>query len=458
MPKLDLNVRPQPHVAARGTNEDKKVGTKRLDPVDVRPHNRFDSRFDGTRASSSTAGFSRLSGHRGTEESASGFALMERLSKMSSKAKRGLVAAAIGFTLLLPPGVGQMMHPGMPSAASPIAMQMQQKSALPGADAIKHNVDVARSRVPGGAGADRADAVRNVIHVFQDAQGKTAKAHALDGKAHQTLDQLKQTVGLDARMGYAVDWYWFGVPASNAAYHAGATDTKTLDGFVGAMDQATQLAHAGAREEVSKLLAAENPAYASLHTHYEQETARLQTGKQLLAVADGAISALNRASNAITMRNVTPRTVSVDDYETRTVGTGKDAHSERVKVGSHEELNPTWAMWNTMAIAAKADAESGIHQLNQDVKSAAAELGLAQQGDINADLIGALDFFGQPSFLIWSFDSSDVSQAHDKAVELRGALDQRVSEIQQVHDNLQTQVNHQIDLRWDALMAPVGQS
>jgi hypothetical protein len=80
------------------------------------------------------------------------------------------------------------------------------------------------------------------------------------------------------------------------------------------------------------------------------------------------------------------------------------------------------------------------------------------EGSVDANLIGVLDFFGQPSFLIWSFDRADVGNARDHATQLRSRIDVKIGQIKTVHDQLLSQVNQHIDARWDQLTASVPRS
>jgi hypothetical protein len=403
----------------------------------------------------SSSGFSRLNGSVGTQESKAGFGLLSLTNKwhsLTDKAQKTLATAALGFMLLVPPGVGQMMNPGVPQAKlSPVAMQMQQKAELPSGAQIQAEAQSLRSHIPQGVGPQRESAVLKVMQSYERSSAKTEKARALVGDAHKTLGELKSTVALDAKMGYAVDWYWFGVPEHHANFHAGTADVGVLDRDLKGMDAGVASARSTARESVSDLLRAESAPYASLHADYKHETNKLERATQIHTLADQAVSSLTTASHAVMMRNVTPRTITVDDYTTNDKG-------ERVRSGSHEETNPTWTMWNLAAIAAKASAEANVKHLNTAVKDAAQLLELNPK-QVDANLIGALDFFGHPSFLVWSFDSGDVSRATDAAKDLRTSISVKLDQIRPVQQKLEREVNQQIDARWTQLKdGPIGNS
>ncbi len=385
-------------------------------------------------------------GARAGESSRLGFNFFNLAQNLTDHAKKAVVASVVGFTLLLPPVVGQFMHPGIPHAASPVAEQTLEAHELPTAAALGQQIKDARAQIPQGTGAAREDAIRNVIHIYDNTQVGAAKLDQTDQAAHAKMADVRKTVSWDAKAGTAVDLYWFGIPAQNAAYHAGKADLGPLDAQTKNLHQALTTARSDAREEVSNLLIAESGSYAQLHKNYDGVKLRYETAEKLVAQAQDAHSALSSAASTIAMRNMTPQTITV--HHSHTEGMGKDAHT--VNDPDTQETNPTYTMYATMAISEKATAEEKVRQLNADVNSAKAILGV--DANIKANLIGVLDFIGQPSFGWWSFDASDVSSTESEVSRLEGAMQGVANTLKPTLDDLQHQVDVQIDARWDKLM------
>jgi hypothetical protein len=386
--------------------------------------------------------------------SAEGFGLLASLGRATGKQ---LAAAAFGFALLMPPIVGQVMHPGAsPSTAvkSPIAMQLQQKSDVTSGASVRGQLQGAVSKVPGGVGAAREDAIRNVIGVVDRAQLQTQKAHALLSDASRAMESLKRDVCADARMGFVVDLYWFGVPDAHHVYHEGRSDLSQTQAFVSDLDAAATMARAAARNEVSKLLTDESPAFAQLKTTHAHVGHQLDVAKQIEGLANRAGDKLESTAHYITLRNITPQTVTVDDYETRvTKNADGTSSSERVRVGSHEEENPSWRSYSNLALVAKADAEGAIRELNGVIKASRGLFPSTELGRADAKLISVFDFIGQPSFGVWSYDSFSVQDAkrHVQQLEVAGA--RLVGNIQPEFNRLDTDMNRQITARYDVIAA-----
>ncbi|MBK6687103.1 MAG: hypothetical protein IPG45_21725 [Deltaproteobacteria bacterium] len=402
------------------------------------------------------SGFERVSGGHestevsgGTKASKSGFDLIGGYQRLTQRGKQAAIASAVGFLLLLPPGVGQLMHPGVPKASSsPVAMLMAEKSELPTGARIRAEVDRFQSEVPwGGTGPARKLAIREMIDHHDRVTQLDGRISGIASDAASLIEALKAEVGLDAKLGYGADWYWFGVPPQHATYHAGVSDNQGIQSHAQGVRQALGYAREVTRNEVSKLLIDESPAYKQLHAKYTHEKNRLEAATGIRALADEASDALSTASHAITMRNLTPKTVEEPVYEDRT---RSDGTSERVQTGTRTVDNPAWDSWNLIAIAAKSRAEGRIRELNRATQAHSQLLGIGAQG-VAADLIGVWDFFRQPSFGIWSFDSFDVDAAKSKTDGLRGAMDVLIVQIRRVHDPLKAEVNAAIDARWKDL-------
>jgi hypothetical protein len=379
-----------------------------------------------------------------------GFQLLERYRGMTQRARQATVAAAAGFLLLLPPGVGQLMHPGTSTGQSPLAMMVSEKAEQPTGARVRQGTSRLAAEVPGGTGHARELALRAMID-HHDASARSAgQLEALSGDAAAQMARLREAVGLDARMGYAADWYWFGVPDDHARYHAGVDDARAITDQATDVRAAVREARASTRHQISELLRAESPEYADLHRAYTHEKLRLTRATEIRDQADAASDALGTASHAVTMRNLTPRTKQEDVYQTRTTRNADGTtRTEQVKTGTRTVDNPDWHMWNTLAIAAKARAEGKIHELNASVRAHRELLGI--DGQVDADLIGAWDFLGHPSFFVWSFDSGDVSRAREGADRMVGVMNGLIRQIHVVHDPLERKVEAAISERWDEL-------
>lgn len=408
------------------------------------------SGFDGLTKSRDISG-TRTEVQGRSTASKSGFALLDGFRQLKQSTRRAVTASAIGFMLLVPPGVGQLMHPGAPTAASPLALMMSEKSEIPTGARIRAEANQLRAQIPGGIGASRELALVALIEHYDRSVRSGREISALSSDAAQQINALKEAVGLDARMGYAVDLYWFGVPQDHAAFHAGVGDARAIADQASDVGAALSEVRAGARAEVSDLLRAESPEYAALHAEYSHEKSRLSAATRIRDLADEASDALGTASNAITMRNLTPRTIQEDVYETRsTKNADGTTSSERVKTGTRTVDNPSWHTWNTLAIASKARAEGKIRGLNEAIGTHRELLGI-DGGGLSADLITAWDFFGQPSFFVWSFDSQDVDRAEQAADRMIGEMNGLMRQIHTVLDPLERQVESRIDARWSEL-------
>jgi hypothetical protein len=421
-------------------------------------------------ASAATSGFDGLSGRRsdargrygsgtgGTTSSAAGYGLMQRLAD-GWKHKRGaMVAGALGFALLIPPLTGQLMHPGLSPdgpVRSPVAVQlMQQQEEVASPAMIGRAVQEARSAIPDGTGPSRDAAVTGLIQVAIDAQQQGRQARSLSSEAAKTMQALEAEVGLDARLGFVADVYWFGVPDAHHVYHQGDRDAGAIASGAQAIGSAADRAVATARGEVRDLLYETSPSFKTTADRFDVVHARFEIAQHLQQLAKTASDELASAENFIMLRNVTPKTVTVEDYETRTT-TNADGSTttEEVHVGSHEEPNPAWATYNAAAILAKANAESAIRALNSAVGTAKSVFPESELAKVDTDLIGFLDFFGHPSFLLWSFDSMDVDAAQAKVGDLRDAATELVGSIRPEHTQLKNKIESTITMKWDALLA-----
>lgn len=142
------------------------------------------------------------------------------------------------------------------------------------------------------------------------------------------------------------------------------------------------------------------------------------------------------------------------DYETRvTMNADGTSSSERVRVGSHEEENPTWRSYSNLALIAKADAEGAIRELNGLIKGSRDLFPSTDLGRADAHLVTMFDFIGQPSFGLWSYDSFSVRDAERNVQALEVGAARLVGNIQPEFNRLDADMNHQITVRYDGLAA-----
>jgi hypothetical protein len=279
------------------------------------------------------------------------------------------------------------------------------------------------------------------------------------------MTKLKQSVAGDAQLGYAVDLYWFGVPDAHQTFHQGKDELRGLQQFDSALDKAATAQRGVARGAVSDLLAAEQPAYRALKAEHDHVQAKLTTARDLVRLAGSAGDRLREAEHAVTMRNITPRTQTVDVYESRTVSDGVDAkgnpktRTEQVKTGTREDPNPAWHVYNNLAMSTKRGAERAMHELNGAVAAARSLFPSAALAQVDGDLAVVLDYFGQPTFAMWSLDSMQIDDLQDSVKTLHVAAGRLVGQTEQQFAPLHEAVNQQIDARWEALtQAPVPRS
>jgi hypothetical protein len=284
--------------------------------------------------------------------------------------------------------------------------------------------------------------------VYDNSVKQADKANALLSEADKTMAALRNSVPFDARAGFPVDLYWFGVPKENHVYHQGNRDLKATSSFTNKLDEAVNGARAAARGAVSDLLVDESPAYASLKSEHDLVGAKLDVSKKIVSLADQAGRALDDAERYIRLRNMTSETVTVDDYTTLE---NSDGTTSQVRSGSHEETNPDWEMYDRFAYRAKRDSEGLIRELNGTVVAASTLLPPSELRQIDANLVGAFGFFREPSFGAWSFDSFSVDDAQRQVQHMEVAGAKLVGQFQGPFDRLDGQVNQQIDTRWQAL-------
>jgi hypothetical protein len=382
--------------------------------------------------------------------SRAGFLLLERYRGLSQGARKATVAAAAGFLLLLPPVGGQLMHPGAPKAQSPLAMMVSEKASQPTGARVRQETARLATQVPGGKGHARELALRAMIDHHDSSARSAGRLEALSGDAAKQLARLRETVGLDARMGYAVDCYWFGVPDEHARYHAGIGDARTITDQAADVRSAAREARASTRQQISEFLKEESPAYAELHRAFSHEKLRLTRATEVRDQAGAASDALGTASHAVMMRNLTSRTKEEDVYTTRiTRNRDGTTSTTQVKTGTRTVDNPDWHTWNMLAVAAKARAESRVHELNVSVRANRELLGI--DGRVGADLLGIWDALGHPSFLVWSFDSGDVSRGREASDAMVRQLNGLIRRVHGVLDPLEQKVEAALTARWDQL-------
>jgi hypothetical protein len=269
------------------------------------------------------------------------------------------------------------------------------------------------------------------------------------------MAQLRQQVGWDAKLGLVADVYWFGVPDLHATFHKGGDDTQTLVALDADVRAAALEARTSTRAEIGRLLYVESPSFKSTSDRFDIVHTQLTAAESIESSAERAYDALSTAESLVTLRNVTPQTVTVADYaDVPTTGADGKVTTTRQQVGSHQEPNPAYAIANAAAVAGKLEAEARVKEMNETINAQRDNLPQGQLRGVDANLVGLLDLFGQPRFLVWSFDSYDIDQAKDQVSDLRGAAHAAAESVRPEHTRLDRSINRSIDMRWDALQSP----
>lgn len=390
----------------------------------------------------------------GRDTSTVGFGLLSRWEHMGQRTQRALAAAAMGFALLLPPVTGQIINPGLTQreVPSPIAVQLVQQSKLKSGPDIRNDVSVALAGAAQKTGAARESALTKVIAAVNAADEQVRRSDAVAGEAGQKMQALRAQIPWDAQhLGFVGDLYWFGVPSANMSFHQGADDASRLTMQQQDVRAAATEAKASARAAIAELLKDESPSFRKTSERFAHVDGQYQETLRVEKLAERAHAELDGAGRAIMLRNLTPKTVTVQDYRTETKVVDGKTVTEQVPAGSHEEPNPAYAAMNAAAVAQKAQAESAVRELSAALPRLRALVPEAQLRDVDANLIGFLDFVGQPSFGLWSFDSGDVDAAKAKVSELEGGLHQLAASIAPERNSLDAKIQRAIDLRWDSL-------
>jgi hypothetical protein len=389
---------------------------------------------------SSTAERARVTAGQSAATSAvDGFAALND-APVDDKAKTG---SAFGFASLL------RLFKSVPAAKSPVALQIQQKGAFNDADAVRNAMSTAMSRVKASGGAA---AVGQVVQVVNKAEAQAEKAKHLVDNAAANTEALKANVGLDARLGRVIDWLWFGIPEAHRAYHDSKKDLKASTAFTTELQQAVGTTRTEARSAVGTLLAQENPAVAALTTQRNDVATRLQIAQRLHTLADSAASDLSSADHYIRQRNSTSRTVDVPVFETRTTTDANGVtNEEKVQVGTREESNSTYESYEAQANRAKSSAESTLRELKGVVDVARRLFPDHELQDLGSTSLTTFDFFAQPSFGSWSYDSSEVSAAETRVNALANDARSLEQKLEPALAGLNSKLNAHIDDRWQSL-------
>jgi hypothetical protein len=401
-------------------------------------------------ADQSSAGFGLLSGAQSTLASA-----WHGLANAPRQTQRALTASALGFLLLFPPTAGQIMHPGVGNipTASPVATQLAQGAEIKPGQELRAELARARARVPAETGVAREAALRGMIRVTADADGQAHAADRLVGDAGRRIAQLREQVGWDAKLGLVADVYWFGVPDTHATFHKGGDDTQTLVALDADVRAAALEARTSTRAEIGRLLSVESPSFKSTSDRFDIVHTQLTAAESIESSARRAHDALSTAESLVIVRNSTPPTITVADYaDVPSTGADGKVTMTRQQVGSHQEPNPGYAAANAAAIAGKLEAEARVKEMNETINAQRENLPQQLRG-VDVNLVGLLDFFARPRFLVWSFDSYDIVRVKEQVSELRGAAHAAAESVRPEHTRLDRSLNRSIDMRWDALQS-----
>lgn len=434
---------------------------------------RATSRVSGTSAYEGLTARGRVdvtthrSGQAATDQSSAGFGLLSRaqsvvasaqhaLANASQQTRRVITASALGFMLLIPPTAGQLLHPGVgnTTTTSPVATQLAQKAEIKTGGELRAELARARARVPAETGVAREDALRGMISVTEGADRQAQAADRLVGDAGRQMAQLREQVGWDAQLGLVADVYWFGVPDLHATFHKGGDDTQTLVALDADVRAAALEARTSTRTEIGRLLYVESPSFKATRDRFDVVHTQLTAAESIESSAQRAYDALSTAESLVTLRNVTPQTITVADYaDVPSTGADGKVTTTRQQVGSHQEPNPGYAVANAAAVAGKLAAEARVREMNEIINAQRDNLPQGQLRGVDVDLVGLLDLFGQPRFLAWSFDSYDIDQAKEQVSELRAAAHAAAESVRPEHTRLDRSLNRSIDMRWDALQS-----
>jgi hypothetical protein len=409
------------------------------------------SELHATHFAGTVEGAPPRSSHRNSSGPASveGFSLLRKVTQLTRKQ---VAVAGLGLALLLPPAAGQVLHPGVsPSTAaavaSPLAMQMQQKSKTQSAASVNAAVQRAVSQVGVGIGPARESAVGNVIAVSTSAQAQAQQARSILSDARATMNSLQAEVGLDARMGFLIDLYWFGVPDANHVFHAGNTDVASTNSFANELDTAVANARTAARNEVSRLLVDESPAFVSLQTELDQMGTQLALAQKIGRLAREASSDLSFAHYNIVRRNSESETMMVDVFSERSVTSNGTTTTERVRTGQRRVPNPAWEEYKSKAQNWKYSAERTIRRLNDEINGSQGILPGADFKTVDASELVAFRPFVSPVF-----DRDCVRGLMPKVKDVEESTKRLLEQIEERRGSLNTEMNHQIDVRWGSIV------
>ncbi|MBK7857975.1 MAG: hypothetical protein IPJ65_04975 [Archangiaceae bacterium] len=381
---------------------------------------------------------------RAGDAARAGLRLLTSAKDWATSHKKAAAAAAIGFAILLPPVAGQVMHPGIPSAQNPVAAQVQQANQLPTNGGLNGELKAALGKVPQqGTGAGREATIRDVMTVQHKAESVTDRAREIDGSAHRTVNALDTP--WDARAGTAVDLYWFGVTPEGQVLHLGEHSVDKLDDQVSDLQKTATEAKASAREEVSKLMCDESPAYATLHSRYVTVKNEYTTARHVQDLAHKASSAIDWAVSAQALAVATPPTILVPHSHTVTTN-GK---TTTVQDPPTIETNPARTSADAVALAAKISADGSLDDLKTAASKAQDVLG--DSADIDGDLITPFSFFSSGYGGV--FDLANSISIGSKVDKLEGAADAIGDRLEPEYKSLDAQVNAQITARYDEIAA-----
>jgi hypothetical protein len=404
-----------------------------------------------------TAGYRRRapSSTSGGAASAAGFGgLRHQWESLANRTQKTVIASTLGFMALVPVGAGQVMHPGFtqPTFRSPIAAQVASRGTLTSADQLVARYDAERARLTTTRGPAQEVGLRRLIEQSRAADANQKNSHALVRDADATLKRLGNSVGLDARMGYAVDVYWFGVPDNHEAFHQGKSAVGRIQQFDQNATNAAQQIRQKTRDTFRDVLAQESTTFHTQRERFRVIDPQLRAADDVVEQAKEARSALHRVTTAEAIRAATPQQTQQAVYRTKTttVGSGTNARQVTTQVfdGYKRVPNPAYDAAVLGLTLAKSRAESAISDLNRAVEtlqrtSPGVDLGVAR-----GDLLNPFDFFRGFQWLSTVVTVSNVVTASHDIGRVEGAAQVIVDQLKPEHEQLTTAMERAIDQRW----------
>ncbi len=419
--------------AAPGVATTTPVRETAAPPVDKKPQP-AQTGFDGTvKGTGERRGPRAEAGAKSA--SAAGF------ERLFAKARRVLSVAVLGSVL----GFG-LVGCGAPVQPSPIAARLSAMQQVGSSAAVKAKAEALAQAVPTGIGAPRETAIRKLMDLERTAVDMKTKDDALLGEAAGVIQALDGKVPWYEAHGIA--WISGGPSVEKRQLDAGEPDLaqmKKLDADVATLPA---FVHGLARAQVQSLLQAERPAFNDLVGRAGVIRTKLEVTQELHQLATTTRDELKSVETNILLRNLQDEYVDTPHSETTDHYDSSGVNHPTTKTWTTHDRNPDWDMFNNLALISKGHAEGSIRALNQAIHDAQRTIPDLKVGSVDAKLIGFFDFFGQPSFGLWSYDSFKVADAREKAAEAVGATQTMVSTFQAQLAPLDAEIKTTVDARY----------